>query len=96
MKLLSSLFLIAIIFLGITFAVLNPDKVVIHYYIGQSKVPLSFLATVIFIIGCFFGLLVGFWLLLKARIKIFCLNHRLKLAEKEIDNLRAIPLRDKH
>jgi uncharacterized membrane protein YciS (DUF1049 family) len=82
--------------MGITFAVLNEGLVTINYYIGQKTLPLSLLMVFVFALGCFSGLLVGGWLLLKVKVKNYRLKQRLKVAEKEVQNLRAIPLQDKH
>jgi uncharacterized membrane protein YciS (DUF1049 family) len=88
--------LLLIIILGVTFAVLNSNAVGVNYYIGHSTLPLSLLLAGVLASGCLLGLLVGMWLLFKLKIKNFRLHQQLKLAEKEIENLRAIPLQDKH
>jgi putative membrane protein len=93
---LSFLFLLLIIIIGVTFATLNSDTVTIHYYIGNRVIPLSLLLVIVLTIGSALGMMVGFWLVLKAKLRIYRLKQRLKLAEKEIENLRAIPLKDKH
>jgi len=82
--------------LGITFATLNSEVVSINYYVGHRGFPLSLLLASAFAIGCLLGILMGTWLLLKAKVKNYRLRQRLELAEKEIENLRAIPLQDKH
>ncbi len=96
MRIVTYLLLLIIILIGITFAVLNPAMVTMNYYIGQKTLPLSLLLVTVFALGCFLGLLVGGWLLLKVKIKNYRLKQRLKVAEKEVQNLRAIPLQDKH
>ena len=96
MRIVTYLLLLIIILIGITFAVLNPTIVTMNYYIGQKTLPLSLLLVSVFAFGCFLGLLVGGWLLLKMKIKNYRLKQRLKVAEKEVQNLRAIPLQDKH
>jgi len=95
-RIVTYLLLLIIILIGITFAVLNPTIVTLNYYIGQKTSPLSLLMVSVFALGCFSGLLVGGWLLLKVKIKNYQLKQRLKVAEKEVQNLRAIPLQDKH
>ena len=96
MRIVTYLLLLMIILIGITFAVLNPTIVTLNYYIGQKTSPLSLLMVSVFALGCFSGLLVGGWLLLKVKVKNYRLKQRLKVAEKEVQNLRAIPLQDKH
>ncbi|HSW94337.1 MAG TPA: LapA family protein [Gammaproteobacteria bacterium] len=96
MRIVTYVLLLIIILIGVTFAVLNPAIVTLNYYIGQKTLPLSLLTVSVFAFGCFLGLLVGGWLFLKIKIKNIRLKQRLKVAEKEVQNLRAIPLQDKH
>lgn len=95
MRIISYVFILIIILFGISFAVLNLESVTVNYYFGQSSLPLSLLLVLVFTLGCLIGMFVGFLLLLKAKLKTYRLRQRLKLAEKEIENLRAIPLQDK-
>ena len=96
MRIFSYIFILVIVFLGVTFATLNSDLVNINYYLGQKEMPLSLLISIAFGVGALLGILVGLWILFKTKMKNFRLKQRLKLAEKEIENLRAIPLQDKH
>jgi len=95
-RIVTYLLLLIIILIGITFAVLNPTTVTMNYYIGQKTLPLSLLLVSVFAFGCLLGLLVGGWLLLRMKIKNYRLKQRLKVAEKEVQNLRTIPLQDRH
>ena len=95
-RIFSYIFILLIVLIGISFATLNSDAVNINYYIGEKELPLSLLLALVFGFGCVLGILVGVWILIKTKIKNYRLQQRLKLAEKEIENLRAIPLQDKH
>lgn len=95
MRIVSYFFLLVIILFGMTFATLNSESVTIDYYLGQSTLPLSLMLVIVFALGCLVGMVVGIWLLIKAKLLNYRLNQRLHLAEKEIENLRAIPLQDK-
>ena len=94
MRILSYFFLLVIILFGMTFATLNSEAVTIDYYFGQSSVPLSLLLVLVFAFGCFVGMAAGLWMLMKSKIQLFKVRQRLHFAEKEIENLRAIPLQD--
>lgn len=96
MRIISFILIILIILLGVSFALLNSTSVSVNYYIGQRTLPLSLLIVYVFVIGCLVGLLVASWVILKSKVKIRRLRKRLELAEKEVQNLRAIPLQDKH
>ena len=94
MRIISYFFLLIIILFGMTFATLNSESVTINYYFSQTSVALSLLLVLVFALGCLIGMIAGLWLLLKAKLKSHRLRQRLNLAEKEIENLRAIPLQD--
>jgi putative membrane protein len=96
MRIISYFLLLVIIFLGISFAILNPGAVSINYYVGHRVLPCSLLLAITFVLGCLLGLLVGFWLVIKLKIKSYYLRQQLKVIEKEVENLRAIPLQDRH
>ena len=96
MRILSFIFLILVVLIGISFATLNSEIVNVNYYIGHKSIPLSLLLVSVFATGSLLGLLVGVFMVIKAKIRNYRLRQRLKLAEKEIENLRAIPLQDKH
>ena len=94
MRIVSYFLLLIIVVFGMTFATLNSESVTINYYLDQSTLPLSLLLVIVFALGCLIGIIVGLWLLMKAKLSNFRLRQRLKMAEKEIENLRAIPLQD--
>lgn len=96
MRILSYLFLLIIVLLGITFATLNSGIVTLNYYIGHKTLPLSMLLVSVFATGCLLGLLVGLSIIIRLKLKAYRLRQRLKVAEKEVANLRAIPLQDRH
>lgn len=96
MRIISYLCLLIIVILGITFATLNSESIALNYYVGHRNMPLSLLLVMVFAVGCLLGILVSSWIVIKAKIQNHNLRKRLKLTEKEIENLRAIPLQDKH
>lgn len=96
MRIISLIISIIIILLGIGFASLNASPVSINYYIGTRSLPLSLLVVLTFSVG----LLLGMFLV---SLKVIRLKHDLRrtrskarIAEKEVENLRAIPLKDTH
>lgn len=94
-RIVSYFFLLIIVLFGMTFATLNSESVTINYYLGHSSLPLSLLLVLVFAGGCLLGIIVGIWLLVKSKVQNYHLRQRLNLAEKEISNLRSIPLQDK-
>lgn len=95
MRIVSYFFILIIAIFGMTFAALNSENVVLNYYVGQVSFPLSLILVLVFAGGCMIGILVGIWLLFKSKMQVYRMRQRLSLAEREIENLRAIPLQDK-
>lgn len=96
MRIFSYLFILLLILFGVSFAVLNAEPVVINFYIGSSKLPLSLLLVLALFFGVMLGLFVSVFFAMKYRKANSKLRQRLKLTETEISNLRAIPVKDQH
>ncbi|RUR12185.1 LapA family protein [Legionella sp. km772] len=96
MRILLLVFYILLIIVGVSFAALNAASVEVNFYIKTISMPISVLMTIM--LGL--GVLIGFLLFISRywRIKIECrkMKNQLKLTEKEIKNLRSIPLQDQH
>ncbi len=96
MRLLLLLFYILLIIIGVSFAALNASSVEVNFYIKTVSMPISVLMTIMLGVG----VILGFCLFIHRywRVKIECrkMKNQLKLTEKEIKNLRSIPLQDQH
>ena len=94
MRILSYLMLLVIMLVGLTFASLNPTVVSFNYYLGTKEIALSLLLVFAFGLGICLGLLVAVFPWLKAKTEVFRIKSRLKVAEKEVENLRSMPIKD--
>ena len=94
MRILRYILFILLLLLALTFALLNAQAVNINYYLGVSQVPLSILLVFAFGIGCIVGLLVSMSWYLRSKWHNRKMAQRLELAEKELANLRTMPLKD--
>lgn len=87
---------VLLIIIGVSFAALNASSVDVNFYFKTVSMPVSVLMTIMLGIG----ILIGFVLFVSRywRLKIEChkIKNQLKLTEKEIKNLRSIPLQDQH
>ena len=92
MRLITYIIILIIIAIGITFAGLNSQTVHIDYYVGISQLPLSILLALALIVGAVLGMLAATWMMIRLKSKNLRLQHRVKMAEKEVENLRALPL----
>lgn len=87
---------ILLIIIGVSFAALNASAVDVNFYFKTVSMPIAVLMTIMLGVGIFVGviLFIGrYW-----RLKLEChkIKNQLKLTEKEIKNLRSIPLQDQH
>ena len=96
MRILMLVIYILLIIFGVSFATLNATSVDINLYFKIISMPISVLMTIMLGIGILIGCIffIGrYW-----RLKAEChkIRNQLKLTEKEIKNLRSIPLQDQH
>ena len=89
------IFLILVVF-GIVFAVLNAEPVKLNYYFGSKEVALSLILVLAMIVGAILGVIASASMIMSNRREVIKLRKSVELAEKEVANLRAIPIRDNH
>ncbi len=91
-------FSILVIFaaLGLGFTVLNADPVLVRYYFGSMSLPLALLVIASFIVGALAGVAASVGYALQHRREVGQLRRRVDVAEREVRNLRAIPIKDRH
>jgi putative membrane protein len=85
-----------IILVGILFAVLNSEPVKLNYYFGFRETPLSLALMLFLFLGAILGVLASLGLILRSRREVARLRKMAEVAEKEISNLRAIPIKNQH
>jgi putative membrane protein len=95
-KLIYTVLVLIVILIGVVFAVLNADTVQLNYYFGSKQIPLSLTIVLAMIIGAILGVLASINLILRSRREISRLRRSSAMAEKEIANLRAIPIKNSH
>jgi len=80
--------------IGLTFAALNSEVITFNYYIGSKEMALSLLLVFTFGAGICLGLLVAILPWIKVKRENRRIKSRLKVIEKEVENLRSIPIKD--
>ncbi|WP_237759035.1 LapA family protein [Legionella birminghamensis] len=85
-----------LIIVGVTFAALNASSVPINLYVKTFTMPIAVLMAIMLALG----LIIGFFLALgkywRLKVELSKMRSQLRLTEKEIKNLRDIPLKDQH
>ena len=87
---------VLLVLLGVSFAALNATSVQINLYVTKLVMPISVLMTVMLGLGVCLGFclfLARYWRLKAEHRRV---GNQLKLTEREIKNLRSIPLQDQH
>ncbi len=85
-----------VLVVGLSFALLNAEMVRLSYYFGTITAPLSIVVAVSIAVGALLGVLASMGMALGLKREIIRLRHNMKIAEKELENLRSLPLKDKH
>lgn len=87
---------ILLIVIGVSFAALNASSVSVNFYFSTVSMPISVLITITLGLGILVGFI--FFIARYWRLKSECnkIKNQLKLTEREIKNLRSIPLQDQH
>jgi putative membrane protein len=96
MRLLMLVFYILLIILGVSFAALNATTVEVNFYLKTISMPVSVLMTIMLGVGILFGFFIFISRHWRLKMEYRKMKSQLKLTEKEIKNLRSIPLQDQH
>ena len=95
-RIVTFILLLLVSLLGLSFALMNAETVQINYYLGNFQAPLSLVVVIAIIVGAGFGVLASTGIVLKQKRELAKLRKSNKLAEQEVSNLRALPLKDSH
>ncbi|AKH19876.1 LapA family protein [Sedimenticola thiotaurini] len=94
MRYLKLIFILLIMMIGAAFAVMNAETVQLNYYFGVQEFPLSVILVAAVAIGAILGVLATLGSSLKLRRENMSLRHKAKIARQEVNNLRALPIKD--
>lgn len=96
MRIVITVFYLMLILIGVSFAALNASSVEVNLYFTSLKMPISVLMTTVLGVGVLFGVFIFFSRYWRLKGELRNVKTQLKLTEKEIKNLRSIPLKDQH
>ena len=88
--------LLVVALLGLTFALMNADTVHLSFYFTEVEAPLSLVVVLAMILGAALGVLASLGIVVAQKRELGRLRRSVKLAEAEVSNLRALPLKDSH
>ena len=96
MRILMLVIYILLIVIGVSFAALNATSVAVNFYFKTISMPISVLMTIMLGIGILIGFILFIARYWHLKAELYKIKSQLKLTEKEIKNLRSIPLQDQH
>lgn len=85
---------LAIVLFGLAFHLKNNQLIELNYYIGAIDLPLSLLAVLVLCLGAILGILASLPVIIKLKRQNMKLDKLIKNSEKEINNLRVLPIKD--
>jgi len=96
MRLFMIIIYLFLVLLGVSFAALNANSVPVNLYFKTLNMPVSVLMTLMLGLGLVIGFLLFIGRYWRLKIEFIRIKNHLKLTEREIKNLRDIPLKDQH
>lgn len=94
MRFIMMMFYLLLMLLGVAFAALNAGQVTLNLYFKTLTLPISVLIISAFALGILGGFMVFIGRYWGLRAKYRKVKHQIHVMEKEIKNLRSIPLKD--
>ena len=95
MRILIIVFYLVLITLGVVLSVLNSKMVELNlYYVFKCSTSVLILLSLI--VGIIVGLFSSLWRYLRLKMAFAKLKSQLALSEREVKNLRSIPIQDQH
>lgn len=83
-----------ILLIGLAFHLKNNQLIELNYYVDVISLPMSWLVVLVLFIGSMLGVLASLPIIIKLKRDKVMLERQIKNSEKEINNLRVMPVRD--
>jgi putative membrane protein len=96
LKIIGIIFFVLLLVLGLSFSLLNATPVELNYYFGSIELPLAFALVLTLAIGALLGLLGMLSMVFKLQRETVRLKKVIRASERELSQLRAIPVKDRH
>ena len=80
--------------LAVTFTLLNSQPVKLDFYIGHFETDLVIVIIVCLVLGSVLGITAVLGKLISFKQELLRKDKKIKVTEKEVENLRSLPLKD--
>ncbi|WP_455198275.1 LapA family protein [Kaarinaea lacus] len=88
--------LLLVALVGLSFALINAETVTLNYYFDSLQAPLSLIMVIALALGAIMGVVASLWIVIGLKREIAKMRKAAKVSEKEIANLRSLPMKDTH
>ena len=85
---------LAILISGLAFHLKNNQLIALNYYVGAIELPVSLIVVLVLCFGALLGVLASLPIIIKLKQQKLKLERQIKTSEKEINNLRVMPVKD--
>lgn len=82
-RVIGLLLLVALVALGLSFAVLNAEPVALNYYFGSANIPLSLIMVAVLAAGALLGVLASLTVIVRYKARAAQLKRRLSHLEND-------------
>lgn len=94
-RIVYGILILAVLLVGVTFTTKNAQLVELNYYFGVHWVtPLSFMLLTTLTVGLALGLLASLAMQARMQRQLLQVRRENRQLEQEVNNLRALPIRD--
>jgi putative membrane protein len=94
-RILYGILVLAVLLVGVTFTTKNAQVVELNYYFGiHWMTPLSFMLLTTLTVGIALGLFASLAMLARMQRQLLQARRDTRQLEQEVNNLRALPIRD--
>ena len=93
-RIIKLLFFLGILVVGLAFHVKNDQLFNLNYYMGSIELPVSLLVISSLLVGALLGILASLTFVAKLKRENARLARLVRVTEEEVNNLRAIPIKD--
>ncbi len=93
-RLLWLVLVVAIVAIGLSFAMLNPQAVELDFYLGRMPLPISLWLVIALALGAVIGMAAAASVIMRQRWQIARLRREAEAARSELSELRKLPIRN--
>lgn len=96
LKIIGTIFFVVLLTVGLSFSLLNSTPVALNYYFGTVELPLVFALLLALMTGTLLGILGMLGVVIRLKRENMRLKKTFSASERELSQLRALPVKTPH